>query len=176
MPVDPAALGELVRRHGAGLALYARRFCLAPDDAAQSALARLALLAVAPDDPPAWLFAACRREALQIARSERRRRTRECRAAAAWFAPAPDSAVDPEAVQAAVTGLPAEFGEAVTLHLWGDLSFAQVGAVLGVSAATAHRRYCHALELLRDRLGTADDARPAGNRAAPARTDRGTGA
>lgn len=155
MPPDPAALAELVRRHGAGLTLFARRYCSAPDDAAQLALAKFALRSEPPADPAAWLYAVCKREALQLARADRRRRHREQVAAGRWFASpeAPASGPDPEAVQAAVAGLPAAEAEAVTLHLWGGLSFAQIGEVVGTSPATAHRRYQRGLDLLRERLG-----------------------
>ena len=107
-------------------------------------MAKLALAPTPPDDPPAWLYAVCRREALQLARAERRRKRP---------GPGPCAAdIDAEAVRLARDRLPADEGEAVTLHLWGDLSFAQIGGVTGVSAATAHRRYARGLAQLREWL------------------------
>lgn len=153
MSFDPEELRDLVNRHAAGLTLYARRFCREPEDAAQLALAKLALLSAAPADPAAWLYTVCRREALQLARSERRRKARESRPSRTWFAPSVDEGVDAEAVRAACERLPAAESEAVALHLWGGLTFAQVGVVTGVSAATAYRRYAAGLDRLRNWLG-----------------------
>lgn len=151
MATTPAELADLVRRHGPGLALYACCFCRSPDDAAQAALVKLALLETTPADPAAWLYCACRREALQQARSERRRELRE-RKAAGWFAPQEAPQIDAEAVRLALEKLPLALSEAVTLHLWGNLSFAQIGEVTSTSAATALRRYREALDVLRPLL------------------------
>ena len=149
MPPDLAELRRLVERHGAGLALYAKRICRDPEDAAQMALAKYALLDTPPADAAAWLYTTCRREALRLARADRRRRAREV----AWFAPATAPDIDGEAVRLACGKLPPGEAEAVTLHLWGGLTFAQIGAIVGVSAATAHRRYASGLARLREWLG-----------------------
>ena len=93
--------------------------------------------------------------ARSAARSERRRRHHEADAAArrpAWFAPKENAALDGETAAAALETLPIEEREVVVAHLWGGLSFGQIGRMAGVSTSTAHRRYLKALSALRERL------------------------
>jgi len=55
----------------------------------------------------------------------------------------------------ALAALPFEQREALELKLEGELTFAELGDVLGVPADTAASRYRRALEKLRERLGGA---------------------
>lgn len=55
----------------------------------------------------------------------------------------------------ALAALPFEQREALELKLEGELTFAELGEVLGVPADTAASRYRRALEKLRERLGGA---------------------
>ena len=96
-----------------------------------------------------------RNGALSAARAERRRRTHEGRAAArtpAWFVPAEPTGLDAAAATAALAGLPAEQREAVVAHVWGGLTFDEIGELAESSAATAYRRYAAGLAALRDLL------------------------
>ena len=153
--MGPDALGQLLDAHAAGLALYARQWCSAPEDAVQEAFLKLAARTVTPPDAVGWLYAVSRNLARTAGRSERRRRHHEAAAAAAnpvWFAPAENASLDAEAAAAALNGLPPEEREAVVARVWGGLSFEQIGELLGSSAATAHRRFAAGLALLRERL------------------------
>ena len=49
--------------------------------------------------------------------------------------------------------LPDDEREAVVAHIWGGLTFQQIGALAGISASTAHRRFVSALAALRQKLG-----------------------
>lgn len=154
--MDPDAFGRLIDRHEAPLVLFARQLCDAPEDVAQEAFLRLSALEREPDDPAAWLFRVVRNLALDAARAAGRRRKHEARAAAespSWFVPAPADGPDPDAVQAALRALPVEQREVVVAHLWGGLTFEQIGRVDGTSSSTAHRLYSRALQTLRERLG-----------------------
>ena len=70
----------------------------------------------------------------------------------AWFVSVDGAALDADTVTAALEGLPVEARETVVAHLWGGLTFEQVGELTGVSSSTAHRRYLQALAALRERL------------------------
>jgi RNA polymerase sigma-70 factor (ECF subfamily) len=96
-----------------------------------------------------------RNGALTVARSERRRRRHETVAAAhvpSWFLPSENARLDAETATAALETLPVEERETLVAHLWGGLTFDQIGALIGVSSSTAHRRYLAGLSLLRERL------------------------
>lgn len=155
-PVSPEQLAELVDRHAAVLELYARQLCSSPEDAVQEAFVELAARGEPPDEPVAWLYRVVRNKAFTAARSARRRRRHETEAAAGktdWFARSPEDAVDARAAAEALEALSAEDCEVVVAHLWGGLTFEQVGRLIGVSDSTAHRRYVAALSELREKLG-----------------------
>jgi RNA polymerase sigma-70 factor (ECF subfamily) len=153
--MTPEALGRLVDRHAAALTLFARQWCAAAEDVVQEAFVKLAARRPPPDDAVAWLYQVVRNGAISAGRAERRRRSHEADAAARrpdWFVPSEHAALDAAAAAAALQGLSVEEREAVVAHLWGGLTFEQVGRLCGVSSSTAHRRYLQALAALRERL------------------------
>jgi RNA polymerase sigma factor (sigma-70 family) len=153
--MTPELLGRLVDEHAAALTLFARQWCAAPEDVVQEAFVKLAAQRPQPNDPVAWLYQVVRNGALTASRADRRRRRHETDAAArrpAWFAPSENAALDGAAAAAALQTLPIEEREVVVAHLWGGLTFEQVGRLAGVSSSTAHRRYLNALSTLRERL------------------------
>jgi RNA polymerase sigma-70 factor (ECF subfamily) len=158
--MDARRLGDLISRHAAALKLYARQWCSAPEDAVQEAFVKLAGLSAQPDDPAAYLFRAVRNAAIDAGRAERRRRHHEAEAAArqAWFEPA--EALDGDDARRALEALPADLREPLVAHLWGGLTFAQIGPLMGCSASTAHRRYEEALAALRNTLRPPCPTRP----------------
>src|SRR5262249_52793200 len=128
--MDAQVLGQLIDRHAAALVLYARQWCRAPEDVVQEAFVKLAAQRRPPDSPVAWLYRVVRTGALSAARAERRRQRHECTAAAqgtSWFVPTPGAELDGETARQALEVLPAELREPVVAHLWGGLSFAEVG-------------------------------------------------
>jgi RNA polymerase sigma-70 factor (ECF subfamily) len=121
----------------------------------QEAFVKLAGLLTPPDNAVGWLYRVVRNAAVSAGRSARRRLRHEAAAAARrpdWFQPAYGDGLDAEAVAHAVEELPGDHREAVVAHLWGGLTFEQIGELAGVSTSTAHRRYLAALETLRKRL------------------------
>ena len=58
--MGPDALGRLLDAHAAGLTLYARQWCVAPEDAVQEAFLKLAARRDSPPDAVAWLYAVTR--------------------------------------------------------------------------------------------------------------------
>lgn len=155
--MKPEQLGGWIDRLSGALTLYARQWADAPEDAVQEAFVALAGQSPPPDDPASWLFRAVRNRAINAGIAGRRRRRREAEAAARaplWFEPDPaHSPVDPEEAQAALAGLPDGPREVIVAHLWGGLTFEQVGALVGCSASSAHRLYHAGLVSLRERLG-----------------------
>jgi RNA polymerase sigma-70 factor (ECF subfamily) len=153
--MDPEQLARLVDRQAAALVLYARQWCAAPDDVVQEAFLKLAAQRRPPDRVVAWLYRVVRNAALSAARGERRRRRHETEAAArtpSWFVPTEGAGLDGQAATAALAALPGDLRESVIAHLWGGLSFAEIGELMGLSASTAHRRYLEGLAALRERL------------------------
>lgn len=149
--MEPERLGRLIDTHAAALTLYARQWCVSPEDVVQVAFSRLA--GCAPSDPVAWLYRVVRNAAISAGRSERRRKSHEGSVAGrGWFTPNIEDRIDGEAAAQALDGLPPPEREAVVAHVWGGLSFAEIGDLMGTSAPTAFRRYAAALEKLRDRL------------------------
>jgi RNA polymerase sigma-70 factor (ECF subfamily) len=161
--MSPEVLGRLVDGHAAALVLYARQWCAAPEDVVQEAFVKLAAQRRLPDNVAAWLYRVVRNGALSAARAARRRRRHEAAAAAhapGWFAPAEGARLDGEAAADALRSLPLEQRETVVAHLWGGLTFEQIGELSGVSSSTAHRRYLTALSALRERLRVPCPKRP----------------
>lgn len=152
----PEEIGRLIDAQAAALALYARQWCASPEDVVQEAMLRLAGLRTSPPNVVAWLFTTVRHAAISAGRSERRRKRREAVAAArapAWFVPSERGRLDAEQAAAALAQLPPDEQEAIVAHLWGGLKFEEIGPLMGVSGATAYRRYVAGLEALRGKLG-----------------------
>src|SRR5438045_3731464 len=143
--MGPEQLGRLIDAHAAALALYARQWCAAPEDVVQEALLRLAGLPEPPGHAAAWLYAVVR----NLARRAARRRQRHEAVAAArqppWFSPPEGDSLDADAAAQALQSLPPDEREVVVAHVWGGLTFEQIGALIGASAATAYRRYAAGL-------------------------------
>ncbi len=153
--IDSEWLRQLIDVHGAALVLYARHWCSAPEDAVQLALIDLLRQPRIPEQPVAWLFQAVRRRAMDWARGERRRTEHHRRAGEGretWFLEDRDPAIDPQELERMLCRLPALEREIIITRIWGELSFEQIAALVGVSTSAAHRRYHKALSLLGDMM------------------------
>jgi RNA polymerase sigma-70 factor (ECF subfamily) len=155
--MGPEQLGELVDQHAAALVLYARQWCDCPEDVVQTAFLKLVRARVPPDNLLPWLYRVVRNGAIDASRASRRRHKYETAAAGRappWFAPPDDpTGLDARAAAAALLKLPAETREIIVAHLWGGLTFEQIAAAVGSSAATCYRRYAAGLDVLRSQLG-----------------------
>jgi Sigma-70, region 4 len=49
--------------------------------------------------------------------------------------------------------------EVIVAHIWGGLTFEQIGEIAGCSASTAHRQYTAGLTTIRERLGVTEPCR-----------------
>ena len=154
--MDAATFARLVDRYAPALVLYARQWCDAPEDVVQEAFLALVERAAAPDPPAPWLFRVVRNRAISAARSDKRRRRREYDAAgrrAPWFFVDSAGDLDAAALREALAELPPEQREVIVAHLWGGLTFEQVGELANCSTSMAYRRYVAGVEALRARLG-----------------------
>ena len=97
-----------------------------------------------------------RRCAIDLGRSNDRRRAREDVAArekgdlVSWFElPEDDTS---RALQVALSKIPEKFREVITLKIWGDQTFDQIGKTLCISPNTAASRYRYGMDSLRRSL------------------------
>jgi RNA polymerase sigma-70 factor (ECF subfamily) len=153
--IGPELLGRLFDRHAAALELYARQLCDCAEDVVQEALIELAAQARMPDDAVAWLYRVVRNKALSASRSAGRRKRHETEAAVrrpAWFERSAAELIDAGTAAVALESLPVEQREVVVARIWGGLTFAEIGQLVGVSDSAVHRRYEAALLALRQKL------------------------
>jgi DNA-directed RNA polymerase specialized sigma24 family protein len=153
--MGPEAFSQLVDEHTGALVLYARQWCAAPEDVVQEALLKLVAQKKEPDHPIAWLYRVVRNAAISASRSAKRRQHHETFAASrapSWFVPCEGGGLDVGSASAALRELPLEQRESIVAHLWGGLTFEQIGSLTGCSSSTAHRRYLEGLSVLRKKL------------------------
>lgn len=146
---------RVYEEHGAALVLYARQWCVHPDDALQDALIDLAQLALDPRDPVAWLFKTVRRKAINQVRSESRRSRYQQLAAEQlepWFTNDPDASMGASEMESLLAELHTLDREIVVARIWGDLSFEQVAELVDRSLSFVYRRYQQALRDLEKKI------------------------
>ncbi len=166
-PIDAELLGRLLDELGPALALYAAGWTNAADDCVQEALVELARQPTVPENVRAWLYRVVKHKALNVARSSRRRRERERRAALGATgsasadlhgrltepaAPAAFDQLDTLAIAEALERLDPNEREIIVMRIWGGSTLTEIAAVLSVSTSTIHRQYQRALERLRQIL------------------------
>ena len=154
--IGPEAVTRLWDEHSAGLVLYARQWCDAPEDVVQEAFLLLVRQPVPPENPVGWIYRVVRNRAINAARSRERRSRREEAVAAGgqpWFEAAEDDRLDAAAATEALKALPIDEREVIVARLWGGLGFEEIARLSGTSPSTVHRRYQQGLSALRERLG-----------------------
>src|ERR1041385_3777381 len=144
----------LYQRHSSALVLFAAAISgdrARAQDAVHQVFAKL--LAQGIDhaaNAKAYLFASVRNAILNDANARGREVALDARSA--WFEP-PDRDYAAELrLRQALAALDDGQREVTVLHIWGELTFAEIGEVLGVSPNTAASRYRYALARLREAL------------------------
>jgi len=143
---------ELYERHGRKLLAYACALLRDPS-AAEDVLHQVFLnvlrgRAAIDGEPARYLFRAVRNTALNHIRGQSREV--ELAAAGIWLE-SPDGSTETSlALQSALGTLPAEQREVVVLKIWGQLTFEEAAAVVGVSPNTVASRYRYGLEKLKE--------------------------
>lgn len=153
MKATPEQLGAWIDRWGGPLRAWLRGRCASPDDIVQETFCRLAQQPHVPERLAAWLF----QVAANLMREEHRRSEREQRRTQAVARPEAhlsqmDEGLEAAELRACIGQLPEDMREVLVARLWGDLTFQEIGKLVGASLATVQRRYEKSLALLRERL------------------------
>jgi RNA polymerase sigma factor (sigma-70 family) len=107
-------------------------------------------------DKKAYLFACVRNAVLNDSKVERRRTALEVDSI--WFSPPDRDYAGEQNLRCALYALPNDQREVIALHVWGELTFSQIGDLLGFSANTAASRYRYALAKLRASMFAKEDS------------------
>jgi RNA polymerase sigma-70 factor (ECF subfamily) len=152
----------LYRKHGSALLLFA--IAIAGERSrAQDAVHQVFLKMIESGmlaraaDAKAYLFASVRNALLNDAKGRQRHVQLEnipLEDAAIWFSP-PDRDYAAElSLRRALAAIPEDQRAVTILHIWGELTFAQIAEVLDISSNTAASRYRYALARLRQAMIT----------------------
>ena len=150
-----SAIEDMYRQYGPALVLFATSLCNdragAQDAVQQVFLNLLANRGASFHEPKAYLYRAVRNTVLNTLKL--RDRSTELKDEP-WFL-APDSSRENElSVRAALQELSAEQREVIVMHIWGGLTFAEIGRILDISINTTASRYRYALCNLRESMFT----------------------
>jgi RNA polymerase sigma-70 factor, ECF subfamily len=147
----------LYQQVGPGLLLYACSLLgrkHAAEDVLQEVFMKLIEQNTIPEDPKPYLFRAVHNKALNLIRGESKHV--ELAHIEPWFeAPQQDHA-GRVTLTVELMRIPEEQRQVLVLHLWGGLSFEEIGSVLNISANTAASRYRYALQKLRSAMQPKD--------------------
>lgn len=161
-----------LEEHGSKLLLFARqqtRSLADAEDVLQDALVKLArkveegTFVGGPDAWLAFIYTQIRREAIDLGRKDDRRRKREENVfkderSLGLDIEMPmfeDEENQDETRKILIEGmktLPKKFSEVISMKLWGERTFAEIGEVLDISLNTAASRYRYGIEALRKQL------------------------
>lgn len=147
--------------HGTKLALYARRWAsdhAEAEDLVQEAFVRFWQTRGEVRDPLAYLYQCVRNVAIDISRSNQARTRREAsvmtkpNGMSPAFANGLDDQERRQRIEAALSELPVEQAEVVTLKIWSALTFAQIAKITATPPGTVASRYRYAMGRLRQTL------------------------
>lgn len=164
-----------LEEHGSKLLLFARqqtRSLADAEDVLQDALVKLArkveegTFVGGADAWLAFIYTQIRREAIDLGRKDDRRRKREENVfkderSLGLDIDMPmfeDEENQDETRRILIEGmkiLPKKFSEVISMKLWGERTFAEIGEVLDISLNTAASRYRYGIEALRKQLASA---------------------
>ena len=152
---------EWLRTHGPKMLLFARQQTRCEADAEDVLQAALIKTWKTHDGPPtkqvlSLAYTNIKRCAIDLARSIDRRRRREDQVVRdqgemiSWFSLPEDDTT--RALQVAMAKIPEKFREVITLKIWGEQTFEEIGTALEISPNTAASRYRYGMEALRKSL------------------------
>lgn len=159
MPNEKAhieAIESLYRQHGPALLLFAESMT-GERSRAQDSLHQvfLRLIEQGPlhdvTDVKAYLFACVRNSILNDIKF--RERNVELVEGSAWFEPPNRDYAGELNLRRTLFLLPEDQRQVIVLHVWGELTFAQIATLLEISSNTVASRYRYALSKLRESLG-----------------------
>ena len=151
----------LYRQHGAALLLFASAIS-GDRGRAQDALHQVFLKAIENGslsqaiNKKAYLFACVRNAVLNDAKLQDRNMPLDIDSA--WFSPPDRDYAAEQNLRRALADLPDDQREVIVLHIWGELTFSEIGDLLSVSSNTAASRYRYALAELRGSMFAKEDS------------------
>ena len=149
-----AEIELLYRQHGPALLLFALAIT-GERSRAQDAIHHVFLTLLEngklrrAGDKKAYLFGCVRNAILNERKRQGRNRPLD---ESAWFSPPDQDNGGEQNLRRALAALPDDQRQVVVLHVWGELTFSQIGDLLKVSSNTAASRYRYALGKLRDSM------------------------
>jgi RNA polymerase sigma-70 factor (ECF subfamily) len=108
------------------------------------------------EDKKAYLFACVRNAVLNEQKLGDRQTSLDTETA--WFSPPDRDYAGEQNLRRALAALPDDQRQVVILHVWGELTFSQIGDLLGISSNTVASRYRYALGKLRDSMLTKENS------------------
>ena len=165
MPASRTDIDEIelcYRQHASGLLLFAAALTgerSRARDAVQQVFLKLLETGSLHDalDAKTYLFTCVRNAVLNDRKA--RRRTVALDPECAWFEPPDRDSTAEGNLRRALWALPQEQREVTVLHIWAELTFAQIAEVLNISANTVASRYRYALAKLREAMCPKEDWR-----------------
>ena len=174
-PPAASAWREWLEVHGPKMLLFARQQTRSLEDAKdvfQDALVKLVEkvnsgeFVGGQDSWQPYLYTAIRRLAIDLSRRDDRRKRREDNVTAdaeteqyeafhPWFESESSDDETRAQLENSLKELPEKFAEVITMKIWGERTFAEIGETLGISQNTAASRYRYGLEALKRSLGGA---------------------
>ncbi len=155
-PLNQDQWRRWVADHAPKLLLVARQMARSEADAqdlVQEALVECWQRSAAGTPPLPLLFATIRRRAIDLTRREDRRVNREQTVAMdeaqPWFDTGVEELEFGRILQSAMAELPPEQRQVITLKIWGEMTFVEIGEALAIPANTAASRYRYGLAELR---------------------------
>ncbi|MFT5468188.1 MAG: RNA polymerase sigma-70 factor (ECF subfamily) [Verrucomicrobiales bacterium] len=148
---------ELYDDHAKALTLFARQWLPSISDAEDCVQDAFIRLLKSPkqftEKPVPILYQAVKWAALDRVRSSQRRVRREQASSAdaeqiSLFEDRLEKRERRETIEAALQQLPDEQREVLTMHIWGERPFREIGETLGIPLNTAASRYRYALKKL----------------------------
>jgi RNA polymerase sigma-70 factor, ECF subfamily len=149
---NTAEIEALYRQHGAALLLFASAIS-GDRGRAQDALHQVFLKAIEngslsqATNKKAYLFACVRNAVLNDAKCQDRNISLDIESP--WFSPLERDYAGEQNLRRALGDLRDDQREVIVLHVWGELTFSEIGDLLGISSNTAASRYRYALAKLR---------------------------
>jgi len=150
--MDRNQVRSLYEKHSGSLFAYACSFSnsfAAAEDCVHQVFVRLLRgdLQI-PDSPVPYLFRAVRNAVL----NQNRNRGREVDLDDLWLETTAGTTYAGLELQSTLQELPSEQREVIILHIWGQLSFEEIGDALEISSNTAASRYRYGLKKLREQF------------------------
>ena len=157
--LDREGVKQLYEQHGRGLLAYActfvPSFALA-EDVLHQVFERLLRGDLSISGAPiSYVYRAVRNTALNVARS----RAGRVDFKEGWLENPSGMEHTAVEIQSALQELPAEQREVIVLHIWGQMTFEETAAALGITPNTAASRYRYGLSKLREQFQITERSR-----------------